>query len=83
MEDTYVGAKRPITKYGWWVLSLKDRKQDVLTGNKHNVYKDFKFWGLTIPDSAKQGYVSDLFLRKQLENCRKLTADFMYCTALK
>ena len=36
------------------------------------------FWGLTIPDSAKQGYVSDLFLHKQLETCRKLTLDFVY-----
>ena len=42
------------------------------------VFKDFMFWGLTIPDSAKQGYVSDLFLHKKLETCRKLTLDFVY-----
>ena len=42
-------------------------KQDVLTDNKPSIFKDFMFWGLTIPDSAKQGYVSDLFLHKQLE----------------
>ena len=53
-------------------------KQDVLTDNKPSVFKDFMFWGLTIPDSAKQGYVSDLFLHKQLETCRKLTLDFVY-----
>ena len=53
-------------------------KQDVLTDNKHSVLKDCIFRGLTIPDSAKQGYVSDLFLHKQLETCRKLTLDFVY-----
>ena len=53
-------------------------KQDVLTDNKPSVFKDFMFWGLTIPDSAKQGYISDLFLHKQLETCRKLTLDFVY-----
>ena len=53
-------------------------KQDVLTDNKPSVFKDFMFWGLRIPDSAKQGYVSDLFLHKQLETCRKLTLDFVY-----
>ena len=42
-------------------------KEDVLTDNKPSFFKDFMFWGLTIPDSAKQGYVSDLFLHKQLE----------------
>ena len=31
-------------------------KQDVLADNIHSVFKDFRFWGLTIPDSAKQGY---------------------------
>ena len=79
------------TRYKVWVMSFIFKtsslefsplsiciKQDVLTDNKPSVFKDFMFWGLTIPDSAKQGYVSDLFLHKKLETCRKLTLDFVY-----
>ena len=61
-------------------LSILCVKQDVLTDNtcNHSVFKGFMFWGLTIPDSAKQWYPSDLFLHKQLETCCKLTLVFVY-----
>ena len=71
------------TRYKVWVMSFIFKtsslefsplsiciKQDVLTDNKPSVFKNFMFWGLTIPDSANQGYVSDLFLHKQLETYR-------------
>ena len=79
------------TRYKVWVMSFIFKtsslefsplsiciKQNVLTDNKTSVFKDFMFWGLTITDSAKQGYVSDLFLHKQLETCRQLTLDLVY-----
>ena len=49
-------------------------KQDVLTENA--LFKEFMFLGLTIPDSAKQGYVSDLFLHKQIGNLSQTDTRF-------
>ena len=77
------------TRYKVWVMSFIFKtsslefsplsiciKQDVLTDNKPSVFKDFMFWGLTIPDSAKQGYVSDLLLHKKTGNLSQTDTRF-------
>lgn len=55
-----------------------NQTQNCLTDNKHNVFKDFKFRGLTIHDSAKQVRVSAFFLRKLIVNLPHTDTDILY-----
>ena len=65
------------TRYKVWVMSFIFKtsslefsplsiciKQDVLTDNKPSVFKDFMFWGLTIPIQLNKGMYQISFFIK-------------------